>query len=430
MAKADFNLRTNAISFDTETHLIQPGLLTPPLVCGSMASVDHSSGKIHGTLLDRDQTRRVFLEALESNVTIVGANVAFDMGVMAVDFNQRGIDILPQIFRAYREERIFDIQIAEALHAIAGGHLGIDPRTKQKTRDPGTGKPAGYSLAVCTDLVLGRKDAKENDTWRLSYVLLEDLPIDEWPEEARKYPIDDAVNTLEVAIAQLGHENLHDLSTQVFTSWCLHLGAIWGVRTDPNALEELRSAALESRERGFPEFVAHGFVREDGTEDTAVVRRAVAIAYGADPNRPCTSCDNGRVKGAGKATRLCGVCNGTGLDIPADVPRTEPSAAFPNGQIQIGRDTLIESGDDALMAYGASQEDDKLLDAYIPFLEDGVARPINLRPNNPLETGRVSYSGLIQTFPRGISSRLIESLRRRGSSLSGIRECVVPRRSV
>src|SRR5678816_3923990 len=113
MDPADFAVR--AVAFDTETHLIQTGLLAPPLVCASIASVNNSR------LLDKQQALDYFRRLLNSNAIIVGANVAFDALVMAVYAAKQGTDLVPSIFRAYKEGRIFDVQVAEALHAIGLG---------------------------------------------------------------------------------------------------------------------------------------------------------------------------------------------------------------------------------------------------------------------------------------------------------------------
>lgn len=463
------------VAFDAETHLIQPGILAPPLVCASFACVG-DDGKIKGTLLDREQARQVFKEILESNLVISGANMPYDMLVMAVDARLTGEeDLLPAIFTKYQRGEVHDVLVAEKLHAIARGHLGKDPRTMQAT---------AYSLDTVTDMTLYRLDAKENARWRLSYAILENVPQKHWPEDARQYPIDDAVNTLEIALAQRGlaprmapHDwtgpaqscsrcgcaltgaprgcplvqaasNLHDHAAQAYAAWCLHLGGAWGMRTDPVAIAELKRAASVGRDTAFAESVRLGFLRPDGTEDQAKVRTAVALAYGATDK--CDQCTGGRIPGEttcktcmgtraegmapctvcastgkipSKTTKACPTCNGTNLKFTKETPLS------PTGRVQIGRDTLTESGDDALMAYAASQEDDKILDSYIPFIEQGVDVPITLSYNSPLETGRVSIKGLAQTLPRAVSAHLSAELKKQGASVVGVRDCFVPRGS-
>jgi DNA polymerase-1 len=68
-------------SFDTETHRKRPGLMAPPLVCGSVATRAPGSER----LLDKAQARHFFAD---TDVHLVGANLAYDLGVMAADTPQ------------------------------------------------------------------------------------------------------------------------------------------------------------------------------------------------------------------------------------------------------------------------------------------------------------------------------------------------------
>lgn len=397
------NIKTNGVAFDTETHLVQPGLLAPPLVCGSIATFASAS------LLNKEQARRDFVRLLQnSEIIIIGANIAYDMLVMAVECAKHGQNIIPAIFRAYEEERVFDVEIAERLHAIAIGSLGKDPRTGLPLRDPRTGQPTRYSLSMVTDLVLRRSDAKQNDRWRLSYALLENIPIDQWPEDARQYPVDDVVNTRAVAVAQVErNKNLHDLPKQCYAAWAMHLGAAWGFSVDTDALYALEKRVTDSREGLLEPFREANILREDGSKDTSVIKKLVAKAYGCDESNLCPTClGTGKVV-SGKTGKpiQCKACGATSynLDIAA-VPRTQ------TGGVQTSRDALFESGDDLLMDFAEFGEEDKVLTTYVPWLKKGIGRPLNLKPNVLVETGRASY-GLEHQTPRGM----------------GIRECVVAR---
>lgn len=385
------------VAGDTETPLIQPGLLAPPLVCGSVAS-EHEC-----EILTAEAMRDWFRRWLDSDQVLVGANLPYDFGVLLADAEARGIDLLPSLYQAFDELRVYDIQTAQALDAIAGGHLFKDPRTAMLSdlRSPTTGKPARYSLEVCTDLVLGRKDAKKNDLWRLRYAILQHVPMALWPVEAIEYPKDDARNTLDVATGQIaaGLRNLQDLSAQVETHFAMHLGAMWGFRTDKTRVEALEAKVNAAHAAIVERFKGTGFIRSDGTEDTSKVKTAVALAFGAEGK--CDRCNgSGKVISAKtKKPITCkgsdGGCDGTGLDIgsaPA-LPLTD------KGGIKTDRDTKTESGDETLMAY-ADDETEKIKDTYLPWLKQGIDKPLTLRPNVLVESGRTSYDGLIQLFPR------------------------------
>lgn len=406
-----------AVAFDTETDLIQQGLLAPPLVCGSWA------WEVVKKLTNPTMTVSLFQKFLDGEAILVGANIAYDMAVMAAYADY----LLPAIFAKYERDEVYDIQIAEALNAIAGGHLGQDPRTNGPIIDPSTGKRSSrYSLASCVDMVLGRKDAKENDYWRLRYAMLREIPMERWPLEAKQYPIDDAVNTLEVALAQVGigrektHRNLHEMGPQARAAFALHLACAWGPRVNPASVEKLEREALESKAKNTSRWVKAGFLDEEGGKEGRYVKERLARAHGAV--KQCAACGGtGKidVKPSGKGGVYCTDknlatrgrpgpgCDGTGLNL-ADAPTL---ARTDKGGIQAGRDFLSDSGDDELMEFASYQEDDKLLNVYIPFLKKGIDGPLNLRANVLVASGRVSYDDVIQQIPRS----------------GGVRECFEPR---
>lgn len=533
LGMADFGL-----GFDTETHALRQGLPVPPLVCGSVGWFEPGP-RIAGRLLDKQDTLESFAQALdEENTILVGANLSFDIAVLANEFARRGLDIMPEIFRAFENERFYDIQIAEALHAVSTGHLGKDPRTNGPLLNPETGRRGRYSLSTCVDLVLGRQDAKVNDEWRLRYAELENIPIADWPAAARDYPIDDAKNTTECALAQCGlivkmsaqhewgprgscihcgstrfatacmvrkrHSNLHDLSNQVWTAFAMHAGASWGFHVNQSSVDTIEKYALRNKTRGMTPFVQANLIRPDGTEDRSELKRRVAIAYGASgvcetcngtgkvpstaakPIR-CTTC-KGRCqpwKAGGKikepTVEFCAICqntaqipnpnpplvicfaigdgfdkhgepnkvktcDGTGLVLSEDVPRSEKEG------IGYGRDPLAESGDEFLVSYADYQEDAKDLNVYIPYLRKARAPasghqgecpvfvgekkgaectcpgpyldiPLTLRPNVLLATGRTSYDGAIMLFKRQPGHVDKES----GEYVPSLRECIEAR---
>jgi hypothetical protein len=411
------------VAFDTETHLIQPGLAAPPLVCGSVAAF--SDGKINGECLDKERTLSMFQGLIESDAILTGANISYDLLVCANELSRRGIDAMPAIFAKLDRGEVWDIQLGEALHAIAEGHLGRSPDGGPLI-NPDTGKQTTrYSLATCVELVLGRTNAKANDRWRKSYALLENIPIEEWPTDARIYPIDDAVNTLEVALAQHGlwprgdgskweSRNLHDQSRQVYAAFCMTLGAAWGFAIDGEAVDELEREVTEERAKNLEMFISAGFFKlgKDGRpevsaktgaekKNTVLIKSMLARAYGCSgecstcsgsgqvPGQTkCKECDgSGRWTGTGlinvsdwckpchgvgkvdhpKNKKHCPGCGGTGIDLDsASVPRT------PTGDVAAGRDPLSESGNEMLMAFADFSEKDKLRTTYIPFLKSGL----------------------------------------------------------
>ncbi len=449
-------LALDGVAFDLESHLIQPGLVAPPIVCGSAA--ESQDGKMRGSILSKAQVKEVFETILEGNHTICGANIAYDVICMLHAYATEQKDIAPQVFAMYDpaqgavkgdvDGRVYDVQIAEALHAIAKGRLFVDPHTGMRMK-------GRYSLKEVVSQVLGRDNAKANDRFRLSYALLENTPIDEWPSEARTYPVDDAINTLEVALAQAGHIdnvgphewidklgsfgavaphcancgalpganpqcrsryrrlNSHEISRQTYFALCVNLGAAWGYHINQESVNALETKWHDEHDHLKQPFMEAGILRDDGTENQGQLKRLVARAYGS--NEPCQVCANtvgkkgeflpGKVpsqSNGGKTLVNCDECNGSGLKIVPDVPRTEA------GQIAISRDALNQSGEELLVSYADFGEGKKIKTVYIPYLrntdkETGLTYPNVprvLRPNSIVETGRASYDGATMLLPR------------------------------
>ncbi len=424
---------TNAISIDVETHKIQPGLLAAPVVCASVARV--VNGQIVGQIVDRQQAIDILLGMLrDTRTTIVNVNIAFDMLVIAVDAARtRGLDLLPYIFEAYASGRVYDPALAEALHHIGLGCMGIDPNTGRKFAD------TGYSLEVVHELVTGHANAKVNDKWRTSYGLLggwgdhRDIPIAKWREvagnEAVDYPIDDCRNALHDALAQCGlmpnvgkhdfangsvcvrcHQaltaglnprctaittrmNIHDLATQTYTAFCMLLGAAWGLQVDPFEVARLKYKVSKDIVEDVKPFVAAGIIRENGTTCESVLKRLVAQATGA--NSDCPHCGResiskgrknakyqvklppGKVIGGKGNPVNCSECDGTGLELVDTVPRSK------SGEVSLKRDHLNESGDEFLISFAAYGELDKVRQTYIPWLETAIDERFHLTDYTP-----------------------------------------------
>ena len=322
------------IALDLETHLIQPGLLAPPIVCGS------SSSGGGGFLHTKTCALELFESALRSPIVIAGANIAYDFGCVAV----ARPDLLPLIFDKLNRGQVHDVLIADSLDRIAKGLLvaGMRPNLKD-----------------CVSRWLGRDDAKKNDTWRLRYHELENIPMADWPQEARQYPVDDAVNTLEVAEAQIKTaENLHDLPAQCRAAFAEHLAAMWGLRTDPERVAKLARDLDVTFDATMKAVAPLGIYRPDGTKNTKVLKALVTNAYLGSP------------------------------------PLTD------KGGVKTDRTTLEDSGSAALEAFAKVSKTAKLRDTYLPFIQQGTVIPINVSPNVLLANGRSSYDGLIQLLPR------------------------------
>jgi hypothetical protein len=300
-----------------------------------------------------------FVEAhLNGDVTWCVANGAYDFGCVLA----ARPELMPLVWKAYVEGRVFDVQIAATLNAIHEGRMNDGDLFRRDGTKIQSGR---YSLQECVKEWLGRDDAKKNDRWRLSYALLDGIPINEWPEDAKQYPVDDAVNTLEVAQAQLaGAKNLGNQSAQAHAAFCIHLGAMWGLRTDPVKVAAFKKEVDEHLAAAMATAKANGLLwakvkkrPDDLSKNTAEIRQRVMAAYQGNP------------------------------------PKT------PTGAVSTSREALQDSGDPVLEAFVEVGKWEKL-NTYIPTLEEAARGPLNVKPNVLLSTGRTSYDGLIQLMPR------------------------------
>lgn len=375
-------------SWDLETHRIQPGLLTPPIVVGSWSRAS-GGGYASGyccTMTSSGEERRKqvlkhFEEHINKSVIWTGANLAYDFGCV---LSERP-DLLPLIWKAYEEARVFDVQIGCTLNAIFDGRM----REGDLFRYDGSKIQSGrYSLEEVVKETLYRADAKRNDRFRESYFLLEHLPIEQWPYDAKQYPLDDAANVVEAAEVILKkYRNQHDLPVQAHAAFCIHLGAIWGLRTDPQRVSEFKREVME-HVRSLEEFAkSQGFMRPKSKKPDAewsvhqkVVKEAVFAAYEGNP------------------------------------PTT------PSGEVSIGRETLMDSGDPVLEQFAELGKWRKLA-AYEPTLQAAAEAPLNIYSNPLLSTGRVSQDGLLLMIPRQPAKR------KDGSVIpnTNIRNCFVAR---
>ncbi|TXH08595.1 MAG: hypothetical protein E6R03_17945 [Hyphomicrobiaceae bacterium] len=379
------------IAFDLETYLITPRVVAPKPVVASFCSENNAP-----ELVRFPSAWARIREMLQSDDTIVGANIAYDFGVVAV----HQPELLPLIIEKYDNGGVWDVQIAAFLDHVARGEAPTDT-------EPiiiGAKKFTRFSLEACVAIYLGRLDAKANDTYRLRYGELDARDIAEWPAEAVQYPKDDAVNTLKVALRQREVcENQQKIHNKNFTHQTLHaraafamqLGTIYGLATDRDYLTQLETKYLDAYNAERAQWQEKGLVRADGKDDSVAIKRRVILAYNQVKPEDCGACQGtGKVPGKTKKPIGCKKCSGTGWTIPDTVPRT------PGDGVSAGHDTLVESHDAILEAFDETNTKKKPLTTYIPFLKANGVYEVHVSANALVETGRCSYKGPLQQFPR------------------------------
>jgi len=319
------------LAIDTETHLIQPGCLTPPLVCLSYSDSETSG------VLGKKAALKFFREKVEEGYTFVLHNGAFDLAVLSNEDES----LLPLIFKLYEDGRVKDTMVREMLFTIREGTFAISRK--------------GFSLNALAKKYMDEELDKAEDSWRYRYHELENVLVKDWPEEAYEYAVKDAEVTYDVFFNQ---ESSPDEDLQVSAAWGLHLLSVYGVVTDVEAVSLLEDSLKNQIAEVQHGLVEAGVLRTDKkkgfVKNTKVIRDLVEKTLGKDAER------------------------------------TNPSTRHPEGQVKIDSKACKKTGNKDLLKLIEYSETEKLLTTYVPLLKQGTEHPINARFNVLVETGRTS----------------------------------------
>lgn len=419
------------VAVDAETHLIKPGQAFPKPVCLSWA--EWTPTNITSGLLDRlGGLHHLEALVLDPDVVLVGHELPYDLGVFAAEAfhvwpETRARRLLRGIFDKIERGHARDTGIRQKLLDIAAGVF------KFEIDENGAATKHKYSLADLIFRYTGKSrfhqkrgmtapeflarfahcrwgtytvsdgetwrnitgwvcpldlwpEAAKLEPWRLRYSMLDGVPIEDWPEPAKSYALEDSVDALEVYNCQAHYATQEgssdgcppDEARQEMAAWVLRLMAGWGVRTDGAAVAQVKSVLQAEWDASVVHLQAAQIVREDGTRDMKAIQA--------------------RVEGAFLAQGL-------------ECPLTDGGASG-NRKPKTDEETLRATGDAPLIILADAMSGAKLLNTYIPVLEGGIRWPITSRPNALVDTGRTSWAGPnLQNPPRK----------------GGIRECFIPR---
>jgi len=369
---------------------------------------------------------------------LIGHNIAYDLAVTAAQYPE----LIPAIFEMYEQGRVRDTMIRQKLLDIAQGIFRgfMAPPSKEdlkQGRKKGKWVALNYSLDDC--YYRYTKKRLDKDTWRLEYERLRDLPLSEWPEGAKEYPLKDTDATWvvywnqeeqaqwwdsEVAKYFTRIENpnvLGDESAQCRAAFWIQLMRVWGIRTRRSRVKKLRDEANQLHDDTLK------FLQEQ---------------------KLCPKCykllEDGTCERHGKVSRIERVrCKDKSGRTYLKLVKTEPvSLVRANGvrdtetakarmayvmggeencrrtkknQIQLDQDACVASNDPLLKAYSELTQIKSVVTKDIPALMRGILMPIHSNFNSLIATGRTSSS-----------KPNIQNIRR----LPGIRECFIPRKGM
>ncbi len=345
----------------------------------------------------------------DDEVILIGHNIWFDLGVAVAEEP----DLMPLIFAKLDKGLIRDTQLRQQLLDVATGEMKF-----HEDEDTGDIIKSSYHLSDLAYRLL-KKWLKKKDTWRLRYALLDGVPLNEWPEEAKRYAIDDSVTALEVYEKQDEIAGVGDTCTEIpnaipqhQAAWALHLMSVWGVRTDGEAVAKLKAdlerdfgSAMEALRptgllkftpaRTFKSGARKGQVKEaEVSKIMKAIKTRILIAFKAPQLVPLLE----KKKLADEDLELLA---------EAGIPLSDSGK-----NISTSKKTLVDSGDKDLKALAEAGTLGKLLNTYVPVLESGTRVPITARYNALVETGRASCAKPnLMNPPRA----------------GGVRPCFVPR---
>lgn len=417
------------VAFDTETNLIRPGRIAPPISC--LSYQEHKGG---GTSFDEGTDPPALVhwsDALpllrewltDPDTILVGHNVPFDLAVVGAEWPE----LVPLIFRALEEDRITDTRTRQKLLDIAQGcYRGFfDVETMQFVK-------LGYTLQELAKRCCGIPIKKEG--FRMFYGPLRDTPLERWPKAAKElqgraaawlagtkdatfddlaaafgdiekfrkeaqgmiaadpsevvsYPLDDARSTLAVYLEQEKYaEYLKDQYRQARRAWWLYLTSAWGLRTNAAGVAALQMQTERTCAEIEKSLVDAGLVRKDGSRDTKLAKQ--------------------------RMLDVCGWAWDEGLG-KYEPTRDDhlPLRLTPAGEPQLDNDACKATEDELLVAYAELTSLKAVLNKDVPALARAVVYPVHTN-FDMAETGRTTSS-----------SPNVQNWRR----MPGIRECFVPR---
>jgi len=331
------------LALDTETHLIGPCAVAPKLVCVTLAYDDVTEIYSH---VDPD-LEGLLLSILQGDYTIVGQNIAYDMGVIASYFPNL---ILP-IFKAYDDQRIHCTRIREKEIVLAQtGNL------KFEVLPDGGNLPRRFSLQELAMRYLGEdlSDSKNaEDSWRLNFSMLDGLQTSEYPEEARQYAMRDAALTLRVYEAQASEYPTHAFHAAV--DFALFLTTCYGIAIDPEERQKIEDMLTV----------------ELSPEKTRLLLATGILDPGEDPrpkkNGELTKGKKPSIKQAPLHAKIKEVCEKNGIEVKYT----------PTERVSADADVLdlIAHFDPVLEEYAHRQALQKLVTTELPRINAPVVHP-------------------------------------------------------
>lgn len=359
------------VAYDTETALIDAGILAPPLAC-----VTFCDQTLVPSLTYWQDSLEPLRKMLLTN-KIVGHNVAYDMAVIASQFPE----LLELVFDAYQQARVVDTRLNQRLLDLAVGELdGYYNST-------GSWVKRFYSLsALSARYGFGEL---EKDQYRLKYGEYRQIQLAQWPAGAIQYAKTDALRTFQVLCKQLEQEEfLLDAARQAQAAFALHLQSCRGLITNGARCDKFIKQTQQEIDLARELCFVNGLVDEEGKRKTKPAKE-----------------------------RMTRVCHEQGMPVPMTEKGKDASDKW-KPSVCLDAEACRESGDEVLRAYATYTSANTLL-KKAELLKQGSRVPLQTSYETLLETGRTSS--------RAPMAPMVGDNFQNVRKASGMRECFVPR---
>ncbi len=389
---------TKALSFDFETHPIAYGSPYPRPICASFS--DGSQTHLMGVA---DAGFEALIESVmglfsQSGPPVVNHNISFDLACIAVHYPQA----MGRIFTALFDWRnVHCTLIREKMLVLADtGDLAW-----MRVGDTNSKLLFGLADVMKRRFMEDRTVEKSDPTsWRTNFNAIEHLPSSQYPEEARRYVLQDAIDPIRLwedqeerrqrLVAETGVDPFAQLAMRVALDFCLALMTEHGAAVDPEAVRALQAKMAQELDIARMPHLLHS-----------------GILIPAEPPRPYSNGarnEDGTPKmTAGSAEKIRKkllqeyVLSLAQRDARVRVKMTDPTDTLPQGQVSVSSEWLEDhSGLDPLLdefAHRASLQ--KIVTTDLPRLmsRDGKGDPTSV-PSPTVhanfdvlkETGRIS----------------------------------------
>jgi DNA polymerase-1 len=386
--------------------------MAPEAVCISFVAPGERPGILHA---NDPRTLPLITSWLEGRDILSGHHFPYDLAV----FCAKWAHLVPLVFAKFDRDEITDTLIRSQLLDIAAGQFRgyLKKFQKEVTQEEEVCRFHGFecnSLVACGEVghvalqnvtrvvnaarwiphnynlddlnyrATGRR--LDKNTWRMRYGEFIDVPVEQWPEGARQYPLDDAVACLDVFLKQEEHvQYIPDQFRQARAAWALHLTHLWGLRTHGPGVELLERETVESLAQ------IEGGLREAGLVRTEISKRT---------GKPTKKDGSRNVDAARKL--MVQVCQAKG----------KPVRLTDTGQVSLDSDACDASENELLEEYAELTSLKSVLNKDLPMLRAGMVYPVH------------TTFGMAASCRSTSSKPNVQNPRR----LPGIREAFIPRK--